>query len=367
MIKLGIECENLEDAKSRWGIGHMVLNLLKEYEANETWQKEFKLYLYFNRSVPSDEVLKNPIFTKRIVGWKHFNSFNIFYHILMPLRALRDQLDYMFFPAYMLPPLYFRKSIVVLTNDAYYEYTQGVLPFKYRLAYGIFTNWAALFATKILAISEACKKEVVKLYGIKPNKIFVSRLGTRLSHVGEVVEKKNYILYVGQMFPRRHAKETILAFDSIAREFPGLGLILVGKDKYLLPTIGNLIREVNTRHHREIIIWQEYLEDYNEILQLYRQAQLLIYVSDHEAFGLPPVEAASLGTPVVVMENELNHELFGHSAFFANNGSAEAIANAIRAGLTNAELRGKFVENYRKIIPKLSWYNFAKNFFENVK
>ena len=78
MLKIGIECENLEDAKSRWGVGHVVLNLLKEYEKNIEWHKEFKLYLYFNQFIPDDEVLKNPIFVKRIVGWKSLKSFNIF-------------------------------------------------------------------------------------------------------------------------------------------------------------------------------------------------------------------------------------------------------------------------------------------------
>jgi len=372
MTKLGIECENLEDNKSRWGIGQMVLNLLKEYEKNLEWQKEYKLYLYFNQFIPDDEVLRNPIFIKRVVGWKFLKSFNIFYHILMPLRALRDNLDFMFFPAYMMPPLYYRKAIVTLTNDAYYEYKKGFLPFKYRLAYGLFTNWAAKFAYKILAISEASKKEVAKLYNISLDKIFVSRLGGRLSNqrTGDGPDKSSsnrYILYVGQMFPRRHAKESILAFEIIAKEHPEPSFIMVGKDKYKNPTIDNLVKTVNDRLGKEKIIHYDYIQNDEEMCKLYRGALLTVYVSDHEAFGLPPVEAASIGVPVIVMDNELNHELFGDSAFFAKSGSVNDIAEAMHNGLSNEYLREKFTKDYIEIIPKLSWHNFTKNFFENVK
>src|SRR3989344_4756980 len=129
MLKVGIECENLENSRSRWGVGHLVLNLLKEYASDPELQKEFKLYLYFKHSVPDDEVLKNPLFIKRV---SRARSFNFFYHILLPVRAMRDRLDVLFFPSYMLPPLYLGRSLVVLTNDVYYEYKKGALPFKYR-------------------------------------------------------------------------------------------------------------------------------------------------------------------------------------------------------------------------------------------
>jgi glycosyltransferase involved in cell wall biosynthesis len=375
MIKLGIECENLEDAKSRWGVGRLVLNLLKEYEKNPIWQKEFKLYLYFNQFIPDDVVLRNPIFIKRVVGWRSLRSFNLFYHILMPLRAMRDGLNFMFFPAYMLPPLYFGKAVTLLTNDVYYEYTKGSLPFKYKLAYRLFSNWAARFSHKILAISEASKKEVAKLYNIPSTKIFVSKLGVELYEDSTDNHEKSdkprinrvYMLYVGQMFPRRHAKETILAFEQIATEYKDVNLILVGRDKYSPSIINQLVNETNNRLSGVRIIHHDYIQNYDEIINLYKHALLVIYVSDSEAFGLPPVEAASLGTPVVVMDNDLNHELFSSSAFFSRSGNVADIANALRSGLSNDDRRGHFAEEYKRIMPQLSWYNFAKNFFDNVK
>ncbi len=379
MIKLGIECENLEDPKSRWGVGQLTLNLLKEYANNHEWQKEYKLYLYFKKGIPNDEIFKNPIFIKRILG---FPSFNIFYHILMPLRAMADRLDWMFFPAYMLPPLYFGRSMVMLTDDVYYEYKYGNLPFRYKLAYWLFTNWAAKRANKILAISETSKKEVARLYSINPEKIFVSYLGVNpksdppAGRAGILNPKQiqNYWLYVGQMFPRRHAKETILAFKKIAKEFSNLKLVMIGQDKY--PSVGlagntSVIQELVQKTNQELgsqrIVYHNYLEEREDLNKLYAGAKAFIYVSDREAFGLPPMEALSFGIPSVIADNELGRELFGDYTFYSKSGNIEDIAKAMKEALSNEQKANKIKSEGPEFVKKYNWKKFTERFFERIK
>src|SRR3989344_8710567 len=404
MIKIGIECENLEDPKSRWGIGKITLNLLKEFAKNPEWHKKYKLYLYFKSRVPDDEVLKNPIFVKRVLG---FPSFNIFYHILMPLRAMVDRVDWMFFPAYQLPLLYFGKSIVVLTEDAYYEYRYGNLPFRYKLSYRIFTNWAAKFATKIIAISETSKKEVARVYKINPDKIFVNHLGVNLSQPttypapslsadrhserGRAWSGASnlqpttypYLLFVGQMFPRRHARETILAFEKLLRQSSGqvatehsnilenvgmseLKLIMVGPDKYPEPIINSLVTQVNKRLSREAIIHKNYVGN-EELTKLYAGAKMLVYVSDREAFGLPPMEALSFGIPPIIADNKLGHELFGDYAFYSKSGNADDITDAIKQALTDTEKGQKIKHSGPEFVKKYNWKSFADRFLKIIE
>ncbi len=361
-IKIGIECENLEDGQSRWGIGHLTLNLLEEYAKDPIWHDQYELYLYFKNSVPADPVLKNPIFKKRVSGTR---SFNIFYHILMPLRALYDRLDWMFFPAYMLPPLYAGSSIVLLTGDVYYEYKRGSLPFRYRLAYGLFTNWAARSATKIMAISESSKREVSHLYGIGPERIFVSRLGVENPPASNENKYGQYILYVGQMFPRRSARESLRAFETIAPGFPDLKFILVGRDKYQPAVIAEMVRTINEKLGSERVIHYDYIESDRTIRDLYAHAKLFVYISSHEAFGLPPVEAAGYGVPVVVKDSDINHELFGDAAFFVRDQKDIAgLAATLKDALTNPEKRSYMTGQYAVLIPKLSWHEFAVRFFK---
>lgn len=374
MLKIGIECENIEDPKTRWGVGHLVLNLLKEYAENPEYQKKNKLYLYFKSKIPTDEFLQNPVFIKKVLKLPLTDSFNIFYHILMPFKAMRDKIDIMFFPSYMLPPLYFGKSIVMLTNDVYYEYKSGTLPIKYKLAYRLFSNWAAKNATKILTISEAAKKELVRFYEIAANRIFVAKLGISPKTAEIILNNQqstinnNYILFVGQMFPRRRVAESLLAFKKIAPDFPDLKFILIGKDKYNPPVIKNLIQKLNGKLGNGRIIYYDYISSDAEMAKIYRNAKLFVYISSSEAFGLPPVEAASYGTPIVVKDCELNHELFDDAAFFVKNEhSINEIADVFRNGLTNVEKRNYCLQKYQNLMPKLNWRNFADIFFKECE
>lgn len=363
-IKVGIECENLEDGQSRWGVGHLTLNLLEEYAKDPELQKKYELYLYFKKKIPNDNLLKNPVFNIRVIG---IPSFNFFYHIFMPIRAMRDRLDWMFFPAYMLPPLYIGRSVVMLTGDVYHEYKSGKLPFRYRLAYGLFTNWAALNATKVLAISEFAKKEVIHFYNVGPERIFVSRLGVRPIPTKGPNAHGDYMLYVGQMFPRRNARETIHAFEEIAGEFPELKFILVGKDKYRPVIIKDMVKKANERLGKERVIHHEYIEEDSDIRDLYAHAKLFVYVSENESFGLPPVEAASCDVPVVVKDSDINHELFGDAAFFVKDAKdISAFADVLRESLNNEEKRGAMIRKYPEIVKNLSWERFAKTFFNHL-
>ena len=376
MLRIGIECENIEDPKSRWGVGQLTFNLLSEYVKNPEWQKKFELYLYFKKRIPDDDIFKiqNSKFKIRVLG---FPSFNVFYHILMPLRAMMDGLDWMFFPAYMLPPLYLGRSIVLLTSDVYYEYKHGNLPFRYRLAYALFTNWAAIKAKKILAISETSKKEIAKLYRIESDKIFTSYLGVD-SHktMNYKLETGNYLLYVGQMFPRRHARETILAFKKLITEHSNilqnvrmldLRLIIVGKDKYPVPIIDDLVKNTNQELGSERIIRHDYLEKREDIDKLYAEARALIYVSDREAFGLPPMEALSFGVPPIVMDNELGHELFGEYAFYAKSESVEDVADSIKQALSNEQKVMNIRKNGLEFVKKYNWKSFMENVFSEFE
>src|SRR3989338_4903449 len=109
-----------------------------------------------------------------------------------------------------------------------------------------------------------------------------------------------YILYVGQAFPRRHLKETILACKKL-----GVELVTAGTGKH------------------------DHVSD-QKLEELYRNARLFVYVSDTEAFGLPPLEALARGVRPVVADTDVSHELLGDDAIYT---SVEGIAEAIRKGL----------------------------------
>lgn len=368
MIRVGIECESIEGES--WGVGRIIKKLLEEIANNSELQKEFKFFLYFKSSIPNFLYLKNPIFTKRVV-WPRFlpSSFSLYYYVFLPIRLYFGRLDMVFFPNYMLPIIFRGKSLVILTEDVYYEARLGQLPSRYKLAYKIFSSWAASHATKIMAISENSKTEVSKFFGIEPEKIVVASLGVDRpkTQQGNLKDVSNYILYVGQAFPRRHLKETMLAFEKIGKDFPGLNFIAIGYDKYNPPIIKQLSDEINMRLGRNAITYKERVSE-DELSRLYLGAKLLIYISSREAFGLPPLEALAHQTPPVVAQGNLTREIFGENAFFVPDPeSVGSIAATITDALKNYKKYTEIIANSEKILAKFTWPNFTENFLKIVK
>lgn len=391
MIKIGIECESIEGKNPMWGVGKMLMKLLEEISRNQELEKNYRFILYFKDHIPDFSFLKSPIFEIRRVPVPFFKNrlFPFYYFAILPIRLWFDRPDVMFWPNYMLPIIAFGRSVVMLTEDVYYETYEGKLPFRYRLAYRIFGWWTAKFAMRIMAISETSKKNLVKLYNIKPEIIFVNYLGVELSKdqssktkaLGISPSAFSYVLFVGQAFPRRHLKETILAFEKIVSDFPDLKLIAVGPDKYEVPTIGSLVPKVNKQLGREAIVHKDYISN-EELTELYAGARALIYVSDREAFGLPPMEALSFGVPPVIADNELGHELFGARpeetkslfedyAFYSKSGNADDIAEAIKQALSeetpSAELRARIKNSGPEFVKKYNWRSFTDKFLEIIK
>lgn len=367
--RIGIECESIEDQSTSWGVAKIILKLLENLSQKPELKDKYRFVLYFKNHVPDFPFLKSKIFEKKVMPVPFLKNrlFPIYYFLLLPIRLWFERLDWMYWPNYMLPILAFNKSVVMLTEDVYYESRYGKLPFRYRLAHFIFSDWAAKFASKIMAISETSKINLVKLYKIKPERIFVNHLGVEPVKITGRQEYKNnnYLLYVGQAFPRRHLKETLLAFESLAKQDPELKFIAVGPDKYEVPTIYPLANKINEKLQREAVIIKEYIET-EELNKLYQNARALLYVSDREAFGLPPMEALSFGVPPIIIDNELGHELFTDYAFYSKDGSIGSIAEAIKTALTNGQKTEKIKKEGPKFVEKYNWAAFTDRFLEIV-
>jgi len=379
IIKIGIECESIEN--DTWGVARMTNKLLEEIDRRPELKNEFKFYLYFKSKIPNYPYLENPIFKKKIVKPPIIPaSFSLYYYVYLPIFLWFKRVDVMFFPNYMLPLIFFGKSVVMLTDDIYYESRNPKLPLRFRLAYRVFAGWAARHASRILAISETSKKELVRLFKINPEHIFVNYLGVDFKYdcIINYTGDSPYILYVGQAFPRRHLKETILAFEKLITQqnkhpyklenvrMSELRLVAIGPDKYETPLVKSLVSQVNSRIGREAIVHKDYVKD-EELSDLYAGAMALVYVSDREAFGLPPMEALSFGVPPVIADNELGHELFGEYAFYVSNPDPDGITEGMRQALTQTEKISKIKTTGPEFVKKYNWKSFTDRFLEYVK
>lgn len=374
MIRVGFECEQLEG--NRFGVGHALAQLLEAFAQIPEIEKNFRFVLHFKKEIPKDDFLSHPVFEKSILtGGIVPPSFNIFYHILIPIAYFRDKLNMYFFPSYMLPAFFVGKSIVVLTNDVYWEAHHGKLPFRYRLSYRLFCWWAAKRADKILTISEFSADELQKFYNISRERIFVNPWGLEKifkelpkdeKYFMEIQKIKvqfgienKFFLSIGQAFPRRHIKEAMLAFASIANQYPDTQYLAAATDKYEPPVLENLAEEINQKSDRQAIIYMKYLN--REILpHLMNEALSLVYVSDKEALGLPPLEALACGRPAIVKDNEISRELFGEKGYFVSDtNNPDSIANQMKRILNNPDEIIEILAKQKPNLARFNWQNLA--------
>lgn len=361
---LGIECEALEG--DHGGVARLTRKLVEQLNFRGDLKSRWKFRLYFKNAVPPEfRALDPEVFTTIAF---HVPSFSIYYYVLLPLRLWWDRPDFMVWPNYMLPIIHppYVRSAVMLTEDIYREARNPLLPFQYRLAYRIFaTGWAAHFASVILAISESSRKALVQ-EGISPKRILVNPLGVDVPRAGVTQDVGEYLLYVGQAFPRRHLRETLQAFARLAAERPDIRLEVIGTDLYHPPFFESAMREVNRALDRQAVSLRAHVSD-EELAAAYAGARALIYVSDTEAFGLPPLEALSFGTPSVVADVPVNREIYGSNAFYAQSASVNDIYLAMIRALDDNAHRDQIRRATTEILSRYTWRGYADRLLDRLE
>ncbi len=147
-----------------------------------------------------------------------------------------------------------------------------------------------------------------------------------------------FILYVGNIKPHKTIDGLIRAFAIVSRLLRDLSLVVVGnKDNFYkgLPELENIIEH---HHTKDRIIFTGTTGD-KELITLYQEAMALVLPSFYEGFGLPPLEAMSLGCPVIVSYIPIFWEILENSAYYVNPYSPEDIAEKIYTMVCNKELR----------------------------
>lgn len=371
MKRIGIECEQLEG--ERFGVGRTLAQLLNELTKIPDVEKKYRFVLYFKSSIPTDSFLHNAIFEKKILtGGIIPKSFNIFYHILLPIRYFIDKLDMFFFPSYMLPAFFIGKAVVVLTNDVYWEAHHGTLPLRYRLSYRMFCYWAAKRADKIMTISHFSADELKSFYNISASHIFINPWGLdpvfskpleKDNHIPTVKKKYNiignYFLSVGQAFPRRGVREAMLAFGIIAKKYPHMQYLVACSDKYNPPQLSDIANRINTDSGREAILYNKTYIEHDDLPYLLSETDALIYISSKEALGLPPLEALMCGSPSLIADTPLAHELLGDEGFFIKKlDDVNEIAQVMEAIINDKNEVARIVNVQQ---PKLQYYSWKNH------
>lgn len=157
------------------------------------------------------------------------------------------------------------------------------------------------------------------------------------SHVREVLRKASRcptFLAVGTVEPRKGYLQVLDAFDRLWEMGENINLVIVGKEGWgqLAPSERRTIPEIVRRlrqHHERRLFWLEGISD-GDLAQLYAASTSLLAASWGEGFGLPLIEAAQAGLPVVARDISVFREVAGRGAWYFHAETGEKLADAIR-------------------------------------
>jgi glycosyltransferase involved in cell wall biosynthesis len=357
-MKIGIDCHNLEGVRT--GTGRYLMNLLKY------WAKEnAEIILYFKNQIPGD-IPESKNFQKKIL--KSGSNF-WFEHVLLSKTIKKDGIEIFFSPSYILP-LKIPKGVktAVAIHDISYEAHPEWYSWQNKILLRWISKRSAKIADIIFTCSEFTKNEILKYYKIKPEKIFVIPLAVDEIFVPyhsiegtEYGIKNRFIFYVGAIFIRRFIPETIEAFEKIAARLPEYQFLISGPN-YTHPfiDIDNLIKKTNQEIGREAILYNNHVSD-KDLVNLYNGADLFIWLSSYEGFGLPPLEAMACGTPVITTKVTSLPEVVGDAALFVENPKdIDEINHAIYKILSDEKVRNHLIQEGLTQVQKFSWRRTAE-------
>lgn len=280
--------------------------------------------------------------------------------------------DVLFVPAHVLPLIHPLPSVVTV-HDLGYKHFPGAHPLTQRLYLDWSTRFSARAATRVLADSQATRRDLMHFYRLPAEKITVVYPGRDESlhqvDPAPVRAKYNltgdYLLHVGTLQPRKNLVRLIEAFrtaalqSSISNPAPlrsggnGLQLLLAGPPGWLSAPV-----LAKAREHADAVRVLEYVPD-EDLAGLYSGARAFIFPSLYEGFGFPVLEAMACGAPVICSNSSSLPELAGEAALLVDPLDTSALASAILRVLSEADLCGLLVERGFAQIQKFSWAKAA--------
>jgi glycosyltransferase involved in cell wall biosynthesis len=283
----------------------------------------------------------------------------------VPLYSLKEQLyapliipkdSHLLWWPHWNAPIFYSGPLVTTIYDAFHLRiplsVRNILQNTYAR---LFFKNAALRSLMILTISQFSKDEMHNLMGIDKNKIHVAHLGVNDEWhklASEGTEKAlPYIIYVGNVKPHKNLKVLVKAFGILGDKISHKLIIVGKKDGFI--TGDTEIEELCAAfpHKVEFTGW---VED-SELKNYVAKAELMIFPSLYEGFGLPPIEAMACGCPVLCSDINVTREICSDAAGYFDPNDHEELASLIQTILGEPNKRESLIEKGRERAKEFLW------------
>ncbi len=346
------------------------------YELMNAFEKDKDIRFDLSLAYSNNHYIKNARFVKSRPFFKtrNFRLKNRFLHYVN-MRGERKLLlgkDYdVFHPTYFNP--YFLeylgdKPFVLTIYDMVYELFPHI--FSHRDKTGVYKKLLTPMATKIIAISENTKRDIIKLFGIKEDKIEVIYLANPLA-AGAIEKRKGavsdlpqkYLLFVGNRRVYKNFDTFIESISSLLQDDKDLHLLCAGGGTFTPSEIAGLeklgvMKKVTQRSF-----------DDNQLAQFYLNAVAFVFPSLYEGFGIPVLEAFSCGCPVIASNISSLPEVAGNAAEYFDPADTMSILSAVKKVVRDHNLRSELKDRGYERLKGFSWEktaNNTKNLYQSI-
>jgi len=290
-------------------------------------------------------------------------------NLQLPRAARRERLDVLHDPTGVSPFLFGAggaRSVVTL-HDVFPWSCPGA---STTLDTIIYRHWLPRLARRVdavITVSQASKADIIRYLGVSPNSIRVIYEGVNPAYRplsaaqlaaarARYALPRGYLLYVGSIEARKNLARLLRAYAALRREGEERPLALVGVRRWNAGPILAALAELRLQEH---VIFTGYVAE-ADLPALYGGADLFVFPSLYEGFGLPPLEAMACGAPVVCSNAASLPEVVGDAALTVDPTDVEALAQAMRQVLSDESLRADLRARGLRRARQFTWERAAQ-------
>ena len=291
-------------------------------------------------------------------------SYSLSEQLTVPLELARARADLFHSPHYVLPALTPCRSIVTIHDCIHLMFPQ-YLPGRLAHLYARLFFWlAANRSARILTVSEASKRDILRFFPVPANKVDVTynAIDPRFSRpadteqMNQVRERyqlhERFLLYSGNIKPHKNLERLIDAFARLRSEgFGDIQLLITGSEISRYAGLRRAVHRFNLHKHVRFLGFQSA----ETLASLYHLADAFVFPSLYEGFGLPPLEAMASGTPVLTSNVSSLPEVVDDAALLIDPYDPQAIADGMAQILSDEDVRAGLIARGRKRANHFSW------------
>jgi glycosyltransferase involved in cell wall biosynthesis len=288
--------------------------------------------------------------------------------LIQPVALRRERIDLLHGLAFVAPLFSPCPTVITIFDLSFLRFPDAFRRVN-RTYLRIFTSLSARRARRVIAISEHTRRDVIHLLGVPAERVDVVYCGVDAAfHPRPATDVQDFrrrrrlperfILFVGTLEPRKNVRRLIEAYAQM-RDLD-VRLVIVGGKGWLYEDVFASVERLGLSNE---VLFAGYVPA-EELPLWYNAADLFVFPSLHEGFGLPILEAMACGTPVVSSNAASLPEVIGEAGLMVDPKDVEGLAAAMRQVSTDQNLREQLRERSLQQACRFSWEKAARQTIE---